>query len=143
MSIAELKDKSSFEKEFEFKSSRSGGKGGQNVNKVETRIELIFDIANSSCLNEIQKERIKRKLKNKIGKDGFLRIVSQTGRSQYQNKIYSMEKFFDLIEKALREVKPRIKTKPRESSVHKRLESKKKTSIKKNLRNSGGMDLFD
>ena len=71
-----------FESEISFKSSRSGGKGGQNVNKVETKIELNFDVLNSNLLKDEERDKIFVKLKNRIDKNGILRIISQSERSQ-------------------------------------------------------------
>ncbi len=132
-----------FESEFEFKTSRSGGKGGQNVNKVETKIEIIFDVINSALLNEAEKKKVLLKLKNRIDKNGVLRLTSQTERSQYMNKEKAIMKFYSLIEKAVKEEKPRTKTKPSKASKEKRIETKKKTSVKKVMRKFQLKDISD
>lgn len=131
-----------FENEFEYKSSRSGGKGGQNVNKVETKIELNFNVVNSSLLSEVEKKRIFVKLKNRIDKTGVLKIVSQTERSQFLNKSKAVKRFYELIEKALEEEKVRKKTKLSKADKEKRLNEKKNKSVKKVLRKVGVKD-FD
>ena len=130
-----------FESEFEFKSSRSGGKGGQNVNKVETKIELNFDVLSSNCLSEEEKGRIRAKLKNRIDKNGILRITSQSERSQFLNKSLTIEKFYELIEKALKKEKVRKKIKLSKEDREKRLKEKKKTSLKKQMRKITDKDL--
>lgn len=120
--------------EVTFKTSRSGGKGGQNVNKVETKIELIFNVLNSKYLTDEEKELVLEKLNNRIDKNGNLRIVSQTERSQYMNKLKSIQKFLELIAKSLRKKKKRLKTKPTTVSKENRIKKKKITSLKKSNR---------
>lgn len=139
MNIAER----NFESEFEFKSSRSGGKGGQNVNKVETKIELNFDVLNSLVLNDDEKNRILLKLENKIDKNGILQIVAQTERSQLMNKVKARKRFYELIENALKKEKLRKKTKPSVSSKEKRIEAKKIISGKKVMRKLTDKDFSD
>ena len=120
--------------EFVYSATRSSGPGGQNVNKVNTRVELRFSVENSQSLSAIEKRKIRFNLKNRINLDGELVLVSQVERSQWRNKEVVTDKFFRLVEKALTPAKKRIKTMPTKSSRLKRLESKKKMSQKKQLR---------
>ncbi|MDP2114070.1 MAG: alternative ribosome rescue aminoacyl-tRNA hydrolase ArfB, partial [Bacteroidota bacterium] len=98
--------------EFIFQASRSSGPGGQNVNKVNSKIELRFNIQNSSILTDDQKELLLSKLSTKISLDGFLIVISQRDRSQLVNKDDAIRKLYELIEKALRPVKRRKSTRP-------------------------------
>ena len=121
-------------KELTFKTSRSSGSGGQNVNKVSTKVELRFDIDISGLLTENEKERIKSKLKNRISNDNILIISSDVERTQLGNKKKVIELFFELLEKALRKPKKRIKTRPTKASIEKRLKEKKIQAEKKKSR---------
>jgi len=117
--------------EFQFLTSRSSGPGGQNVNKVNSKVELRFDIQNSIFLSDEQKEILKVKLATKISSEGLLSIVSQRDRSQLTNKEDAINKFYILISKALKPVKHRKSTRPTKGSVEKRLTGKRiKSEIK-------------
>jgi ribosome-associated protein len=129
-----LKDRD-FTKEIEIKASRSSGKGGQNVNKVSTKIELVFDVNNSELLNEEEKSLISQKLSNRISKEGKLILQSQESRSQLMNKEIAIEKLYELLETALKKEKPRKKTKPTKAKKEQRLQVKKEISEKKKSRN--------
>jgi ribosome-associated protein len=137
MSPEDLKMRN-LENEFIYSASRSGGPGGQNVNKVSTKVELRFNLLHSSSFSENEKEILFRKLKNKINKEGELLIVSQSERSQLLNKQVATEKFYILISKALTMQKYRRATKPTFSSKLKRLEEKKNRGSIKKLRKDSG-----
>ena len=119
--------------EFIFQASRSSGPGGQNVNKVNSKIELRFHIQNSIVLSDIQKEILLSKLSAKISSAGFMIVVSQRDRSQLMNKEDAIRKTYEALEKALRPIKRRKSTRPTRSSVEKRLTGKRiKADIKQN-----------
>lgn len=129
-----------FEPELQFSASRSSGPGGQHVNKVNTKVELRFNISESPLLTEEEKTILLQKLKNKINKDGELIIVSQEDRSQYKNKEAAIEKFLDMLKKALTPIKKRRPSRPTRASKEKRLEGKKLVSVKKIQRKKPDID---
>jgi len=126
--------KKQLETEMVLSATRSSGPGGQNVNKVNTQVELRFSVKNSNLLSDDEKDRIFLKLKNKINSEGELILSSQTARTQLDNKENVIEKFYELIEKALTIQKKRLKSRPTAASRLKRLESKKSQALKKLFR---------
>ena len=120
--------------ELVFEASRSGGPGGQNVNKVNTRIMLRFDVVNSPSLSDWQRGRIRSRLATRITKDGVLVIVSQRHRTQRANRQATVERFGELLREALKRRRVRKKTKPSRGSIERRLESKKRHSRQKKAR---------
>jgi ribosome-associated protein len=113
------------EDELVFTASHSSGPGGQNVNKVSSRVTLWFDVVNSPSLSQEQKDLVMRRLATRIGKDGVLRVISQQTRSQAENKELAVERFAELMQDALRQTPLRKKTRVSKGAKMRRLEEKK------------------
>ncbi|MFN2261665.1 MAG: alternative ribosome rescue aminoacyl-tRNA hydrolase ArfB [Psychroflexus sp.] len=118
-------------KEIEFKTALSGGPGGQHVNKTETKVILIWDLAKSEVFSESQKNRLQEKLSAKLNKDQQLQLSVAETRSQHKNKKLVVEKFLKMLQSALKQRRKRIKTKPSRAAKLKRLKKKKQHSEKK------------
>lgn len=122
------------ESEIQLSFARSSGPGGQNVNKVNSKVTLHWNVQESSALSEFLKKKFCTKFKNQINEDGLLQLSSQASRTQKHNIADVKAKLDQMIEKIQHQPKARIKTKPSRSQVEKRLKSKKLDSIKKKLR---------
>lgn len=120
--------------ELDFTASRSGGPGGQNVNKVNSKITLRFDVVHSEILNETEKAIILKSLSHYLTKDGILMISSQDKRSQLENKQVVIEKLDKMMAKAFEKKKVRRATKASQSSIQRRITNKKLLSEKKKWR---------
>jgi ribosome-associated protein len=127
-----------FSSEISFKTARSGGSGGQNVNKVETMVEALWPVAASRFFSDEEKELILGRLANRISKEGTLSVKSSETRSQLENKSLARRKMEELVAKALIKQKKRKPTKIPKAVKEKRLDSKKRDSMKKELRRPPG-----
>jgi ribosome-associated protein len=122
--------------ELQFRTSRSGGPGGQNVNKLETRVELLFNLENSPSIPRNLKQRLLTNLSSRLDSSGVLRIIAQDSRSQWKNKQLAIDKFISLLKSASIVPKKRIVTKSTTASKENRLRRKKIRSEKKRFRKS-------
>lgn len=114
------------DEEVRFVASRSSGPGGQNVNKVNSRMTLLFDLAASAALSEGQKQRIAERLATRINREGILQVSSQKHRDQGANRAAALDRFAELLREALREEPPRKKTRVSRAAKARRIEEKKK-----------------
>ena len=124
------------ESELQWEFVRSGGPGGQNVNKVATAVQLRFDVEGSQSLTQEIKERITRIAGRRMTSEGTLLIKAQRFRSQERNRLDALERLQGIIVEALRKPKRRIRTRPTASSRMQRLESKRKRAAKKGMRHA-------
>ncbi len=126
--------------ELSFKAIRSSGSGGQHVNKVSSKIELLFNVSESFALNEEQKELLYKNLKTRLTKDKVLMLQCGESRSQHKNKELVIKRFLEIIEKALIVPKKRKATKTPKAVIKKRLDNKRKQAIKKTTRKKPDID---
>ena len=126
--------------ECQFKAVRSSGSGGQHVNKVSSKVELQFNVAQSEGLSEREKIRIQQKLASKLTQEHVLILQAGDTRSQHRNKQLVISRFLTLLKDALKIQKKRKPTKPTRASVTKRLETKQKNAVKKQLRKKPKLD---
>ncbi|MDG2152138.1 MAG: alternative ribosome rescue aminoacyl-tRNA hydrolase ArfB [Polaribacter sp.] len=121
-------------KELNFKATRSSGAGGQHVNKVSSKIELSFNLETSNSLTETEKILLSTKLSSKLTKENILLLFCEETRSQHRNKEIIIKRFLKLLKTHLIQPKKRRPTKPSRATLKKRIETKKKASVKKALR---------
>ncbi|MBC7399637.1 MAG: aminoacyl-tRNA hydrolase [Mucilaginibacter sp.] len=123
--------KAELQKETSYKASRSGGKGGQNVNKVSSKVELLFSVDSSALFTDEEKLLLNEKLQNRLNKDGYVQVICDEERSQYLNKEKALERLIGLLTRSLQVQKPRKPTKLSKKKKAARLDSKKIQSAKK------------
>jgi ribosome-associated protein len=126
--------KEALQKEISYKTSRSGGKGGQNVNKVSSKVEILFSVNNSTLFNDEEKELLNEKLQSRFNKDGLVQVVCDEERSQYLNKEKAIERLIVLLTRALHKPKVRKATKVSKAAKQARLENKRLNAMKKENR---------
>ncbi|GAB1858242.1 alternative ribosome rescue aminoacyl-tRNA hydrolase ArfB [Flavobacteriaceae bacterium MHTCC 0001] len=134
-------DEDALLKSLNFKAVRSSGSGGQHVNKVASKVELLFNLNTASVFNESQRALLYEKLKHKISKEGVLVLQCDEFRSQHRNKALVIQRFLELIKEALTEEKERIPTKTPKGVIERRLKNKRYQSEKKANRKNPDVDL--
>lgn len=135
-----MKNEEALISELSFKAIRSSGSGGQHVNKVSSKVELSFDVIESSALLEKQKERLIKKLKSRLTKEQVLILQCGDSRSQHKNKELVIKRFLKIIKEGLKVPKKRIPTKISKGKIKKRLDDKQKHSKKKEYRKKPPID---
>jgi ribosome-associated protein len=128
------------ENEIRITASRSGGPGGQNVNKVSSKVTLSFDVRGSAALSDEQKRKIMGRLATRISKEGILQVVSQRTRSQELNRLDALTRFSELLRRVLTPQTPRIKTRLSTAAKQRRLDEKRKHGLTKQKRSKQGWD---
>jgi len=128
------------EAEIRFRTSRAGGPGGQNVNKVETRVEAVWDLDGSAAFTDAQKARIRSELHTRVGAGGTIRVVSQRHRSQSRNREAAIQRLRELVAQALRPRRKRRATRPTQAARESRMESKRRRAETKRDRRATSED---
>lgn len=134
LNLAMNLSKADLQREITYKASRSGGKGGQNINKVSSRVELLFPVSDSLLFNDDEKATLKFKLQSRLNKDGLIQVICDEERSQYLNKEKATERLITLLSKALHKPKVRKPTKISKAMKTARLEKKRMNALKKENR---------
>ena len=127
-------------KELNFKAVRSSGAGGQHVNKVSSKIELFFDVENSTVFSEEEKNLLLKNLATRLTKENILLLTCDESRSQHKNKELAIKRFLELIKQGLIIPKKRKPTKPSKASIKRKAENKRKQALKKSMRKKPGLE---
>src|SRR5690554_1633472 len=126
--------------ELTFKAVRSGGPGGQHVNKTASKVEVSFNLDESKALSEIEKDRLRNKISTRISSEGIILLQCGETRSQHRNKAIVIERLIELLHQNLKVAKPRKKTKPSKGAIERRLQTKKEHALKKSNRKPPQID---